>query len=92
MYFNNEDVELELIDLEGQSENTMFTFSKFSIGIDGYVIIYSIESRQSFDLVKTICSKLSSLVGRDFPKLLIANKTDLTSKRYNFVVNKSHLF
>lgn len=79
--FNNELVELELIDIDGQTEYTIFSFSKFSFGIHGYILCYSIESRQSFDLIKIIHSKLSSLVGRDIPKLLIANKTDLNNKR-----------
>jgi len=79
--FNNEAVELELIDIDGQTEYTIFSFSKFSFGIHGYILTYSIESRQSFDLIKIIFSKLSSLVGRDIPKILIANKCDLSSKR-----------
>lgn len=79
--FNNEHIELELMDIDGQTEYTIFSFSKFSYGIHGYILAYSIENRQSFELVKVINSKLTSVTGRDIPKILIANKCDLNSRR-----------
>jgi Ras family protein len=81
LFFNNENVELEIIDIDGQTEYTIFSFSKFSFGIHGYILCYSIESRQSFELIKIINSKLVAMVGRDVPKVLIANKCDLTNRR-----------
>ncbi len=81
LQFNNESVELELIDIDGQTEYTIFSFSKFSYGIHGYILAYSIENRQSFELLKIIHSKLIGLVGRDVPKLLVANKCDLANRR-----------
>lgn len=79
--FNNENIELELIDIDGQTEYTIFSYSKFSVGIDGYILSYSIENRQSFELIKIINSKLIGLAGRDMPKILVANKCDLLNKR-----------
>jgi Ras family protein len=81
LLFNNENVELEIIDIDGQTEYTIFSFSKFSFGIHGYILCYSIESRQSFDLIKVIHSKLVTIVGRDVPKVLVANKCDLMNRR-----------
>jgi Ras family protein len=81
LLFNNENVELEIIDIDGQTEYTIFSFSKFSFGIHGYILSYSIENRQSFELIKVIHSKLVAMVGRDVPKILIANKCDLTNRR-----------
>jgi Ras family protein len=81
LLFNNENVELEIIDIDGQTEYTIFSFSKFSFGIHGYILCYSIESRQSFDLIKVIHSKLVAMVGRDVPKVLVANKSDLANRR-----------
>jgi Ras family protein len=81
LLFNNENVELEIIDIDGQTEYTIFSFSKFSFGIHGYILCYSIESRQSFELIKVIHSKLVAMVGRDIPKVLIANKSDLLNRR-----------
>ena len=79
--FNNESIELELIDIDGQTEYTIFSYSKFSVGIDGYILSYSIENRQSFELLKIIHSKLVGLAGRDMPKILVANKCDLSNRR-----------
>jgi len=79
--FNNENIELEIVDLDGQTEYTIFSFSKFSFGIHGYILSYSIENKQSFELISIIHSKLISLVGRDIPKILVANKSDLLGKR-----------
>jgi small GTP-binding protein len=79
--FNNENIELELIDIDGQTEYTIFSFSKFSAGIDGFILSYSIENRQSFELLKIIHSKLVGLAGRDMPKILVANKCDLLNRR-----------
>lgn len=81
LQFNNENIELELIDIDGQTEYTIFSFSKFSFGIHGYILAYSIENRQSFELLKILHSKLIGLVGRDVPKILVANKCDLTNRR-----------
>jgi GTPase SAR1 family protein len=81
LQFNNEIIELELCDLDGQTEYTIFSFSKFSYGIHGYIFSYSIENRQSFELIKIIHSKLTSVTGRDIPKILIGNKCDLSNRR-----------
>lgn len=80
--FNNEKIELEIVDLEGQSENTIFSLNRFSFNISGYILSYSIENRQSFELIKIINNKLNCSFGRtDVPKILIANKSDLNNKR-----------
>jgi Ras family protein len=89
--FNNKNVELEIIDIDGQTEYTIFSFSKFSFGIHGYLLCYSIENRQSFELLKFINSKLVTLVGRDVPKVLIANKCDLLNRR-EITVEEGKLF
>lgn len=81
LMFNEENIELEIIDIDGQTEYTIFSFSKFSFGIHGYILSYSIESRHSFELLKVIHSKLMAMVGRDIPKVLVGNKSDLTVKR-----------
>jgi Ras family protein len=79
--FNSQPLELEIIDIDGQTEYTIFSFSKLTFGIHGYVFCYSIENRQSFELLKILHSKLINLVGRDIPKVLVANKSDLGNRR-----------
>lgn len=77
---NDELIDLEIIDLDGQTEYTIFSFNKFAYGIHGYFLVYSIDSRESFNLIKTIYSKLYALVGKK-PCMIIGNKKDLTAKR-----------
>ena len=74
--FNKERIELEIIDFDGQTEFTIYTPNKFSFGINGYILVYEVINRKSFDLVKTIIEKLDSLVGKKFPKILIGTKID----------------
>lgn len=81
IHFNNENVELEIIDIDGQSEYTIFSFSRFSYGIHAYILTFSIESRHSFETIKIIHSKLFSLISRVMPKILVGNKSDLVNKR-----------
>jgi Ras homolog enriched in brain len=80
-YFNNQPTELEIVDIDGQTEYTIFSFSKLTFGIHGYIFCYSIENRQSFELLKILHAKLINLVGRDIPKILCANKSDLGNRR-----------
>jgi len=79
--FHEDIIELEIVDIDGQTEYTIFSFSKLTFGIHGYILCYSIENRRSFELIKIIHSKLVNLVGRDIPKVLVANKSDLTNRR-----------
>lgn len=79
--FRNEYVELEINDLDGQTEYTIFSQNKFSFGINGYLVIYSVNNRDSFELIKTIIEKLNTIVGRKFPKIIIGNKSDYTEQR-----------
>lgn len=79
--FNNERIELEINDLDGQNEFTLFSGNKFSYGINGYILCYSVENMYSFQMIKSINSKLTGLVGTSVPKILIGNKADLHNKR-----------
>lgn len=79
--FNNENVELEILDLDGQNEYTLFSGNKFALGVHGYILCYSVENQYSFNLIKNINLKLSALVGEHVPKLLIGNKLDLNNKK-----------
>ncbi len=75
-------INIEIIDLEGQNEYSQIINPKiFQYGIDGYILCYSIENLQSFNLIQTLNTKLMNLVGREVPKILVANKNDLLNKR-----------
>lgn len=79
--FRNEYVELEINDLDGQTEYTIFSQNKFSFGINGYLLVYSVNNRASFELIQTIVDKLNAIVGRKFPKIIIGNKSDCSEQR-----------
>ena len=79
--FRNEYVELDITDLDGQTEYTVYSPNKYSFGVNGYLLIYSVNNRASFELLKTINDKLNSIVGKKFPKVVIGNKSDLKEDR-----------
>lgn len=78
--FHNEKVELEINDLDGQNELTLFSSNKYGNNA-GYILVYSVEDRYSFKMIQTINSKLNTLVGDKVPKILVGNKVDLDNRR-----------
>ncbi|KAG5865045.1 hypothetical protein JTB14_011999 [Gonioctena quinquepunctata] len=78
---NSQDYELKLVDTAGQDEYSIFP-SQYSIDVHGYVLVYSITSAKSFDVVKTIYEKLLDITGKEnVPVVLVGNKTDLHMER-----------
>ena len=52
------------------------------LAMDGWVLVYSVTTRRSFDVVEEIFDKLQlSVVGDAIPIVLVGNKTDLDAKR-----------
>lgn len=67
----------EIIDTAGQDEYSMLN-SKHFIGIHGYMIVYSVGSRQSFEMVRTIRDKILNHLGVDeVPIMVVGNKRDI---------------
>ncbi|KAL4929635.1 Rheb family small GTPase rhbA [Aspergillus undulatus] len=63
--YNGQDYATEIVDTAGQDEYSILN-SKHFIGIHGYIIAYSVASRQSFDM------------GADYvPLVVVGNKSDL---------------
>lgn len=60
---NSQDYELKLVDTAGQDEYSIFP-SQYSIDVHGYVLVYSITSIKSFDVVKLIYEKLLDITGK----------------------------
>lgn len=78
---NSQDYELKLVDTAGQDEYSLFP-SQYSIDVHGYVLVYSITSLKSFDVVKSIHEKLLDITGKEnVPLVLVGNKTDLHMER-----------
>jgi len=76
-----QEYELELVDTAGQDEYSIVPQS-YSMNIDGYVLVYSVTSEKSFDVVKIIHEKLLDMTGQSkLPVVLVGNKTDLRMER-----------
>lgn len=72
-----QDFVLELVDTAGQDEYSIFPQS-YSMGIHGYILVYSVTSEKSFEVVKVIHEKLLDMTGQNYvPLVLVGNKTDL---------------
>ena len=80
---------IDILDTAGQDEYSMMN-DKHLIGIHGYILIYSISSRSSFELISNIREKivdsivplsLSDDISVDIPFVIVGNKTDLNSVR-----------
>ena len=79
--FHKESTELEIIDIDGCSEYTVFSYNKFARGFHGYLLVYNVTNKSSFELIKVINEKLNSLVGSNVPKILIGTHSDLKENR-----------
>ncbi|KAB0801409.1 hypothetical protein PPYR_05763 [Photinus pyralis] len=78
---NSQDYEIQLVDTAGQDEYSIFP-SQYSIDVHGYVLVYSITSEKSFDVIKIIYDKLLDITGKvHVPLVLVGNKTDLHMER-----------
>lgn len=76
-----QDYALEIIDTAGQDEYSILN-QKHSIGIHGYVLVYAITSRPSFEMCNIIRDKILNYTGTDYvPIVLVGNKADLHLQR-----------
>ncbi|KAI7487776.1 GTP-binding protein [Hortaea werneckii] len=75
--YKNTDFATEIIDTAGQDEYTILN-SKHFIGIHGYMIVYSVASKQSFEMCRIIRDKILNHLGADtVPIMIVGNKSDL---------------
>uniref|UniRef100_A0A672ULC9 RHEB like 1 n=1 Tax=Strigops habroptila TaxID=2489341 RepID=A0A672ULC9_STRHB len=72
-----DEFQLQLVDTAGQDEYSILPHS-FIIGIHGYVLVYSVTSLRSFQVVKTLHNKLYESRGKTMPVVLVGNKADLS--------------
>lgn len=79
--------EVRIIDTDGQEEDSPFGM-QYTIGVDGYVLMFSVRDLDSLRIIKKVNEKLletlsvSESVGRrDVPRILVGNKVDLVSQR-----------
>ncbi|KAF8937631.1 ras-2 [Dissophora ornata] len=71
----------EIIDTAGQDEFSIFN-GKHALDIHGYILVYSVTSKLSFDMIKIIRDKILNYTGTDWvPIVIVGNKSDLHGQR-----------
>nr|AVV26989.1 Rheb [Andalucia godoyi] len=74
-------VPVEIVDTAGMDEYSLFQ-PQHAIGVDGYILVYAVTARSSFEILKTINDKILNAHGSDkVPRVLVGNKTDLEVER-----------
>ncbi|KAI0885227.1 rheb small monomeric GTPase RhbA [Annulohypoxylon moriforme] len=75
--FKGQDYATEIVDTAGQDEYSILN-SKHFIGIHGYMLVYSVSSLPSFEMVRVIREKILNHLGTDWvPIVIVGNKSDL---------------
>jgi len=78
---NGTDYVCDIIDTAGQDEYSILN-SNHAIGIHGYVLVYSVASRSSFDMIQIVYDKIINFCGiNKIPCVIVGSKTDLHSSR-----------
>lgn len=54
--------------------------SKHAVGIHGYILVYSVNDRQSFQMIQTVHDKIINYTGSgNIPCVVVGQKSDLTA-------------
>ncbi|WWD16045.1 hypothetical protein CI109_100470 [Kwoniella shandongensis] len=73
--------ECEIIDSAGLEEYSLFP-GKYGLGVHGYMLVYSITSRQSFEMIPIIHDKILDYAGLEkVPCVVVGQKVDLDGER-----------
>ena len=60
---NSQTYTIKLVDTAGQDEYSIFP-AQYSMDFHGYVLVYSITSRKSFEIIMVIYEKLLDIMGK----------------------------
>ncbi|KAG5643176.1 hypothetical protein DXG03_001380 [Asterophora parasitica] len=75
------DYDCQIIDTAGQDEYSPVN-AQHAIGIHGYVLVYSIASRSTFDMIQIVYDKIVDFCGvTDIPCVIVGSKSDLHQNR-----------
>lgn len=79
--YRGQEYATEIIDTAGQDEYTILN-SKHFIGIHGYMLVYSVGARSTFEMMRIIRDKILNHLGADWvPMMIVANKSDLRGEQ-----------
>jgi len=72
---------VEILDTAGQDEYSIIN-QKHLIGVDGFMLCYSVTNRSTLDMIQIIYDKILNLSGADkVPAVVVGNKCDLELQR-----------
>ncbi|KAF7327311.1 GTP-binding protein rhb1 [Mycena kentingensis (nom. inval.)] len=74
--FGGEVLECQIIDTAGHDEYTLLS-NDLVVGIHGYVLVYSITSRMSLEVLEVIYDKILDFAGEKMPAVVVGSKSDL---------------
>jgi len=70
-----------IIDTAGQDEYSPIN-SQYAIGIHGYILVYSITSKNSFNMIQVVYDKIVDFCGvTKIPCVIVGSKSDLSIAR-----------
>jgi len=76
-----EEYDCDIIDTSGQDEFSILN-SKYAIGIHGYILVYSVASRKSLEMVKIVYDKITDFIGEDsVPCVIVGAKNDIQQRQ-----------
>ncbi|MCJ1472853.1 GTP-binding protein [Lambiella insularis] len=79
--YRGQEFATEIVDTAGQDEYSILN-SKHFMGIHGYMLVYSVASRESFEMVSIIRDKILNHLGADWvPLVIVGNKSDLKNEQ-----------
>ncbi|ETS74067.1 hypothetical protein PFICI_13933 [Pestalotiopsis fici W106-1] len=80
MWRGDQAYSVEIVDAAGQDEYSILN-SKHFIGIHGYMLVYSVRSRASFEMVQVIREKILNHLGTEWvPIVVVGTQSDSQSK------------
>ena len=77
---NYEKLNLEILDTAGE-KNYQNMFNSWVNKGDGFILVFAINDKESFDYLKNIKNKINEIKGENIPIILIGNKIDLKDER-----------
>ncbi|KAJ5073688.1 gtp-binding protein rheb [Anaeramoeba ignava] len=77
-FFGNEYL-VEIVDTPGQDESTILPFA-YNIGTDAFVFVYTISSKTSFKIMKSLKDKVTENYG-NILKIIVGNQCDRKNQR-----------
>lgn len=79
--YKGKDYLVQILDTAGQDEFSVVD-QRYINAMDGYVLIYSVTLRSSFEMIRVVRDKILNTLGMDsVPVVIVGNKSDLHMQR-----------